>query len=478
METTVSLPNFSSAKLLVVGDVMLDRYYLGSAKRISPEAPVQVVHVADVEERLGGAANVAINANSLGAKVVLLGLVGEDADAGILERLLSERGVEYRLIAVAGSQTIIKSRVMSRGQQLLRFDFEDGFINAPLSDIEHAFDELLPRVDAVVLSDYAKGCLQRIEPLIERARKSEKVVLIDPKSADFSCYRGANVLTPNLAEFKTVVGDFANDNEFEKKGEEMRKTLGLDAVLVTRGGKGMSLMQDGGAVHLSADSHEVYDVTGAGDTVLSVLASAFCAGASLVEATRLANCAAGMVVEKAGAATVEVEDLRRRFVGLHETHGVREEGELLELIVKARQRGESVVMTNGCFDILHAGHIDYLMRAADLGSHLVVAVNDNDSVRRLKGDNRPINQLADRMRLLSALEVVDWVVSFSEDTPQRIIESIKPDVLVKGGDYRAEEVVGHGYVTAHGGRVVILDYLEGFSTSKLIEGIRGNNGNV
>ncbi len=475
MKPSASLPDFSSVNLLVVGDVMLDRYYLGPAHRISPEAPVQVINVADVEERPGGAANVAVNANGLGAGVTLLGLVGADDSAGVLERLLSARGVECRFVTVAGSPTIIKSRVMSRGQQLLRLDFEDGFSDAPLTTLEQTFDELLPRVDAVVLSDYAKGCLERVGVLIASARKAGKPVFVDPKSADFSRYRGASVLTPNFSEFTAVAGACADNTGIEQKGEAMRRALDLDAVLVTRGDEGMSLVHDDGAVHLSAEAHEVYDVTGAGDTVLAVLAGAFCAGVSLAEATRLANCAAGLAVEKAGTAAVAVAELRHRAAGTHEAHGVHDEDELSALVAAARQRGESIVMTNGCFDILHAGHIDYLMRAAGLGGRLIVAVNDDASVRRLKGDGRPVNRLADRMRLLAALEAVDWVVPFSQDTPQHLIERVSPDVLVKGGDYRAEDVVGHDYVTAHGGRVVILDYLEGFSTSRLIAGIRGDD---
>ena len=476
MKPAAPLPDFSSVRLLVAGDVMLDRYYLGPAERISPEAPVQVVNVAGVEERPGGAANVAVNASSLGTDVVLLGLVGDDGDAGVLERLLHERGVECRFVTVAGSPTIIKSRVMSRGQQLLRIDFEDGFSAAPHDAVEAAFSERLGDVDAVVLSDYAKGCLSRVERLIAAAREAGKPVFVDPKSADFSCYRGASVLTPNLAEFTAVAGACADNDELERKGEATCNALGLDALLVTRGGEGISLVQDGAAVHLSAEVHEVYDVTGAGDTVISVLAAAFCAGASLLEATRLANCAAGLVVEKAGTAAVSAEELRRRFAATPTAHGVHDEDELLELVAAARGRGESIVMTNGCFDILHAGHIDYLMRAAALGGRLIVAVNGDASVTRLKGRDRPINRLPERMRLLAALEAVDWVVPFSEDTPQRLIERVTPDVLVKGGDYSAEKVVGYDHVTAHGGEVVILESLEGFSTSRLIAGIRGDGG--
>ena len=459
-------------RLLIVGDVMLDRYYLGQVRRISPEAPVQVVNVAEVSDRPGGAANVAVNARAIGVDVTLLGMVGEDDNARLLERLLSERAIKHHLIAVPDNLTIVKSRIISRGQQLLRFDFEDGFPDVPFTGLARKFDSLLPSVDAVVLSDYAKGCLRNVEYFIEAVRKAGKPVFVDPKRADFSCYRGANVITPNFGEFVEVVGACEGDDEIRRKADALRKQFDFAAVLITRGSKGMSLVQAEGASHLSPESREVYDVTGAGDTVLSTLSSAFCAGASLLEAARIANAAAGVVVERSGTVAVSVEDLRRRFSGSRVSDGIHDEKTLQELVAKARRGSEDIVMTNGCFDILHAGHVDYLTRAATLGSRLIVAVNDDASVRKLKGAGRPINKLAERMQVLAALEAIDWVVPFSEDTPQRLIELISPDVLVKGGDYRVEEIVGYDYVTASGGRVVVLDYLENFSTKGMISSIR------
>lgn len=472
MKSAAALPDFSAVTVLVAGDVMLDRYYLGPVQRISREAPVQIVSVTSIEKRPGGAANAAANIAALGARVILTGLVGDDADARTLERLLSERDVECHFIAVPGSPTIVKSRVMSSGQQLLRFDLEDRFPKAPLDTFADTFMALLSRVDVVVLSDYAKGSLEHVEHLIELARNTGKYVFIDPKRDSFSCYTGASVLTPNFAEFMAVAGDCADEATLERKGEVMRRQLGLDSMLVTRGADGISLMHAGGAVHLPAIAHEVYDVTGAGDTVLAVLAVAHSAGMTMVEAARLANYAAGLVVEKVGAATITVEDLHHRLVGMHEKRGIHDEAKLMELVAAARRRGENIVMTNGCFDILHVGHIDYLMRAADLGDRLLVAVNDDASVRRLKGDSRPVNGLAERMRLLAGLEAVDWVTSFVEDTPQRLIERIMPDVLVKGGDYCSEEIVGHDSVIACGGKVMSLKYLDGYSTSSIIAGIR------
>ncbi len=451
---------------------MLDRYYLGEVRRVSPEAPVQVVNIAAVDDRPGGAANVAVNAGALGVSVTLLGLVGADNDARLLAQLLDERGIKHRLIAAPGSPTTVKSRVVSRGQQLLRLDFEEGsFPDALRADLAQAFDALLADAHAVVLSDYAKGCLGDVERLIAAADAAGKLVFVDPKRADFSCYRGAHVVTPNFSEFVKTVGACADEREVERRMCGLREQFDFNAVLVTRGSEGMSLAQADGVVHLPPEAQEVYDVTGAGDTVIATLASAFCAGAPLVEAARLANSAAATVVEKSGTVAISLEDLRRSLSASRISGGVCDEETLLQFVGQARRQGEVIVMTNGCFDILHAGHVDYLTQAASLGDRLVVAVNEDASVTRIKGQARPINRLPERMRVLAALEVVDWVVPFPEDTPQRMIELVNPDVLVKGGDYRAEEVVGYDHVIAAGGRVVILDFLEGFSTSGLIADI-------
>ena len=464
-------PDFSRAHLLVVGDVMIDRYYHGATRRISPEAPVQAVHVTDCEERPGGAANVAVNVRGLGARATLIGLCGEDAEAGVLQRLLAEHGVETRLVAVRGSPTIVKMRVVSRGQQLIRLDFEDGFADAAPAQVEASFAACLDAADAVILSDYAKGCLRGVQPLIRRARDAGKPVFADPKGHDFSRYAGAAVLTPNFSEFEAVVGSCRDDAEIADKARALKDRLGLDALLVTRGERGMSLIEgDGNVHHLPTHAHEVYDVTGAGDTAISVLAAAHALGVPLPEATRLANRAASLVVEKSGTATVDARELFDAPRGASDA--VCTEEELLARVADARRAKRRIVMTNGCFDLLHAGHIAYLTEAALLGKRLVVAVNDDASVRALKGDGRPINPLHLRMRLLAALEMVDWVVPFSESTPRRLIERVSPDVLVKGGDYEPRDVAGYDHVRGSGGEVVVLDYLEGVSTSALISEIR------
>lgn len=468
------LPDFSLASVLVVGDVMLDRYWQGPTSRISPEAPVPVVKVENDELRPGGAANVALNAAALGAGVSLIGLVGEDAEAGLLVDSLASRGVDSNLVSVPGSRTITKLRILSKHQQLIRLDFEDGFSGSDSQAILERFLQALPAVKAVVLSDYAKGVLRDPQPLIRAARERGLPVVIDPKGTDFQRYRGATLLTPNQSEFEAVVGHVLDDADLAAKGCALRDELGLEALLVTRSEKGMCLLQRGHApIHLPTRAREVYDVTGAGDTVVAVLAASLAAGESMHEAVALSNLGAGVVVGKVGTATVSPAELAAAM----EEHlpiqtGAVAEDLLVELVARARAAGERVVMTNGCFDILHAGHVTYLQQARALGDRLIVAVNDDDSVRRLKGETRPVNGLAPRMTVLAALAAVDWVVPFSEDTPQRLICRVGPDVLVKGGDYRPEDIAGGECVLAAGGEVKILTFLPGHSTSGMIETIK------
>ena len=472
----IHISNFEQARVLVVGDLMLDRYWYGSTSRISPEAPVPVVHVGDSEERPGGAGNVALNIVSLGGRSSLMGLVGADEAAGALARRLEEAGVHCHFEAVPGMPTVTKLRVISRHQQLIRLDFEDGFHAVDTTAMQQRYGEMLMECDAVVLSDYGKGTLCGVQGLIAAARAAGKPVLVDPKGSDYSIYRGATLITPNMSELEAVVGRCNNDEELVAKGEALREVLQLDALLVTRSEKGMTLLRkDQPALHLPTKAQEVYDVTGAGDTVIATLATALAAGVEMAEATALANIAAGVVVGKLGTATATVAELRRALREHDQIEaGVMTEERLEMLVRDAQAHGERVVMTNGCFDILHAGHVTYLEQARKLGDRLIVAVNDDVSVKRLKGEERPVNSLAQRMTVLAALGSVDWVVPFSEDTPERLICHIKPDVLVKGGDYRPDQIAGGQCVTAAGGEVVVLGFVEGVSTTRIINLIRGS----
>jgi D-beta-D-heptose 7-phosphate kinase/D-beta-D-heptose 1-phosphate adenosyltransferase len=464
------LPDFSAVRVLVAGDVMLDRYWSGDTARISPEAPVPVVRVRGQQECPGGAGNVALNIAALGADAVVLGVVGTDEAGDALERALAEvAGVNAVLSRDAHAATITKLRVMSRHQQLVRLDFEQPFVASTQGLLLEPFQRHLAETDVVILSDYGKGTLGDVRGLIAEARAAGKAVLVDPKQRDFGHYHGASLVTPNLSEFEAAVGPCADETELVAKGQALMAAHALDALLITRSEKGMTLLQPAAEpVHIPTLAREVFDVTGAGDTVIATLAAAIGAGRPLAEAAQLANVAAGVVVAKLGAATATPPELRRALHQLQDTQrDVLDQDELLQVVADARAHGETIVMTNGCFDILHAGHVRYLEQARRLGDRLIVAVNDDASVRKLKGESRPIIPLAERMVVLAGLAAVDWVVPFSEDTPERLICQVKPEVLVKGGDYQAHEVAGNQCA----GEVKILGFVEGCSTTGIIETI-------
>ena len=469
------LPRFAAARVLVVGDVMLDRYWTGSTSRISPEAPVPVVRVSRDQARPGGAANVALNLAALGVQTGLLGVIGADEAGTVLRERVAEAAITAHWIEAPTHPTITKLRVLSRNQQVIRLDFEESFAAGDAfarEDFARAFDALLPQVDAVLLSDYGKGTLAQVQALIAACRRAGKPVTVDPKGSDYMRYRGATLLTPNVPELEAVVGACADEATLVAKGEALLRELQLQALLVTRSEKGMTLLRsDAAPLHLPTQAREVFDVTGAGDTVIATLTAAIAAGADLEQAVTLSNAAAGITVGKLGAATVSPAELEAALdphpIG-DSAAGVFDEDALLVWMEQARAAGQRVVMTNGCFDLLHVGHLRYLEQARKLGDGLVVAVNDDDSVRRLKGPTRPLNAVADRMRLLAGLKCVDAVVAFGEDTPARLIGRVLPDILVKGGDYTVEQVAGHEAVAAAGGRTVILDFYDGYSTTSTI----------
>ncbi|HFD6681629.1 TPA: bifunctional D-glycero-beta-D-manno-heptose-7-phosphate kinase/D-glycero-beta-D-manno-heptose 1-phosphate adenylyltransferase HldE [Providencia alcalifaciens] len=469
----VTLPDYKQAGVLVVGDVMLDRYWHGPTNRISPEAPVPVVKVTMVEERPGGAANVAMNIASLGANSRLVGLTGIDDAAKALTENLNGVNVRCDFVAIPTHPTITKLRVLSRNQQLIRLDFEEGFENVDAQPMLERIEQALPHIGALVLSDYAKGALAEVENMIALANKAGVPVLIDPKGHNFERYRGATLLTPNMSEFEAIVGRCKDNKDVEDKGMQLLESLELSALLITRSEQGMSLIRRNEApLHLPTEAQEVFDVTGAGDTVIGVLAASIASGRPLHEACALANAAAGVVVGKLGTSTVSPIELENAIRGRAENgFGVMTESQLKQAVADARARGERVVMTNGCFDILHAGHVSYLANARKLGDRLIVAVNSDASTRRLKGETRPVNPLDQRMIVLGALGAVDWVVPFEEDTPQRLISEILPDILVKGGDYQPDEIAGSKEVWAAGGQVMVLNFEDGISTTNIIKNI-------
>lgn len=452
---------------------MLDEYLFGDTGRISPEAPVPVVRTQSTEQRPGGAANVALNIAALGGQVRLCAVVGDDARARTLAEMLSGASVECEFITAPATPTVHKLRVLSRNQQLIRLDSEQTLAGHE-DAFETSFSKSLDGIDAIVLSDYGKGTLNRIESLVALAKDRAIPVLVDPKGVDFERYRGATVLTPNQSEFEAVVGKWPDESGFLAAGENLRVRLDLDALLVTRGEKGMVLFSDNEQTYaLPAEAREVFDVTGAGDTVIGLMAAGLGSGWSGEDSAALANLGAGLVVRKIGVAAVSPSELRlalhRRGAG---GRGLVSSAELELLVGEARRRGERIVMTNGCFDILHAGHVSYLEEAKGLGDRLIIAVNDDASVSGLKGPSRPITPLADRMAVLSGLAAVDWVVPFSEETPAGLIERLQPDILVKGGDYAVDDIAGGKAVIASGGEVRVLALKEGRSTSALIDSIK------
>lgn len=467
---TISIPDFSSTRVVVAGDVMLDRYLFGSTGRISPEAPVPVVHVHETDDRPGGAANVAVNLAALGVSTSLVGVVGKDAAADSLEAIMGNRGIECSFTRADDRPTITKTRVQSRGQQLIRLD-EERASAMPGEAMVEALRGATNGAGAVVLSDYGKGALSEVTAMIAACRDAGVPVLVDPKGTDFEKYRGASLMTPNQTEFEAVAGKSDSDEDLVERARAMMDELQLDALLVTRSEKGMLLVETGAEpLFLSTQAREVYDVTGAGDTVIATLAAALGSGQNLASAAALANIAAGLVVRKIGVATVTPGEIS---AALHQRgqggRGLVDLDTLLALVDESRGRNERVIMTNGCFDVLHAGHVAYLEEAKSLGDRLIVAVNDDDSVRRLKGESRPINALEDRLLVLAGLAAVDWVVPFEEDTPSRLIEALLPDVLVKGGDYQPEEIVGAREVLQNGGEVRVLAFRGGHSSSRIID---------
>ncbi len=452
---------------------MLDRYWHGGTSRISPEAPVQVVKISNIEDRPGGAANVALGLAKLGVSVTLVGVVGEDENAEALLHSLKEAGVICRFIRSDTLPTITKLRVISCHQQLVRLDFEE-FENS-LSQNEalvEVVEACLPNCDAVIFSDYAKGCLADIQSLIKLSNAANVPSFVDPKGMDFSIYQGATLVKPNLLEFESIVGKCGSVKVLEEKGKVLRKQFGWKALLVTRGEEGLILLsEDKPPFLLVTAAKEVFDVTGAGDTVVAVLTAIYVTSKCFINAVKYANQAAGYVVGKLGTTSISAERLDAiMFQRYRATNfGILSPEKLFEQIKLAQMNCEKVIFTNGCFEILHPGHIAYMKQAKALGDRLIVAVNTDASVKHLKGENRPVTDLIHRMAVLEGLGFIDWVTWFDEDTPLQLIEMFTPDVLVKGGDYTIENIVGAQHVIDHGGEVKVLTFVDGYSTTSIIK---------
>lgn len=470
----MNIPDFSSLSILVIGDVMLDRYWQGSCNRISPEAPVPVVKKNAVDNRLGGAANVANNLARLGIKTHLLGIIGNDEEGICFKALMSDAGIENQCIESPSSNTITKLRLVSQNQQLLRVDSEESFSATDQELLLQAALNNLDNQSAVIISDYDKGSIPLPQALIEKANALNIPVVIDPKGSNYQKYQGATTITPNLSEFETVVGHCKDEFELFEKGAQLREALNLDSLLITLSEKGVAIIKkDTPPARIPTKAREVFDVTGAGDTVIALIATGLGAQYSIEDAVALGNIGAGIVVGKLGTSFVTKEELIIATPQQEDiNHHILSKEQLPFVVKSLKDQGKRIVMTNGCFDILHPGHVRYLQQAASLGDYLIIVVNDDNSVKRLKGESRPVNNLDARMQMLASIKGVSWVTSFEEDTPIEVINTVMPDVLVKGGDYIAEELVGYKEVTENGGTVAILPFKDGFSTTKLIEKIQ------
>ena len=476
MPQRMQVPRFDTAGVLVVGDAMLERYWQGRTDRISAEAPIPVVEVAEVEDRPGAAANVALNVATLGAGARLVAAVGDDEPGVALRNKLIAGGITADLL-VTPRRTTAKYRIVSLNQQLIRADFED-IEPVPVADVLAKVRQHINEVDSVLLSDYDKGLLADPAPVVALAREHGRPVLVDPKFKHFGAYRGATVIKPNLKELRHAIGDWDSEVAMLELCRQLIASIEIEALLVTRASEGMTLIRrEGDAVHFPARTREVYDVSGAGDTVIATMTAALASGATMTDATALANIAAGVVVGYFGITSVAGPELRAAVAeeerdDKREVRGIVSEDQLASAVAEAKAAGRRVVFTNGCFDVLHAGHVTYLEDARDAGDFLVVAVNGDDSVTRLKGEGRPINPVQHRMMLLSGLTAVDWVTSFVDDTAERLLERIQPDVLVKGGDYSVDEVVGADIVRRYGGDVRVLALVDDLSTTSIAEKIK------
>ena len=473
---------FSHLKVLVVGDIMLDRYIHGEVDRISPEAPVPVIRHAQRYERAGGAANVAMNLAGLGCQTFLAGFWGGDPEQAELASIVQGAGIDTVGVVSSSLPTISKTRIVGRNQQLLRLDIESRDKH-PAIEVQRLLEratELAGKVHAVILSDYAKGALSDAlcESVIRAARAIGTPVLADPKTPNFSKYTGATTVCPNLGELSMATGVPAHESEaILAAGQALVAKHDLQFLTVTMSEKGISVLRPDSTFHSPARAREVFDVSGAGDTVIATLAASLAGGLQIETAVELANLAAGVVVGKVGTVPIAQHELIALLTpssGLNAGEKILDLERIRKRVGEWRASGETIVFTNGCFDLLHVGHISLLEDCRRFGSKLVLGLNSDASIGRLKGPTRPIVGERERARVMAALAAVDAVILFEEDTPMELIRTIRPNVLVKGGDYTVETVVGHEEVTASGGRVEIVSTVEGFSTTNIVKKLAAN----
>lgn len=483
MDTLSVINNFEKQRIIVIGDVMLDRFIAGTVSRISPEAPVPVLTAQDERVSIGGAGNVAANLTSLGACVKIFGIIGKDDSGNKLSQLLKQTEIDSNgLISDPERITTTKTRIISRNQQIVRIDHEQ--VN-PVPDairkkmVRYYINSLNKfRPDGIIISDYAKGLMTRelCKEIIKHGSLKNIFVAVDPKGKDFARYRGATVITPNQTEAEEVCGiNIVGEATLKKAMKKLSKLTGIDNIIITRGNRGISYCVGGQNINtVPSNAREIFDVTGAGDTVVSVLTLSYLSSKSWEASVRIANAAAGMVVGRVGTVSVTQRDLVNAFVDNRDLklQKIVSRNFLLESLSQLRKDNKKITFTNGCFDLFHKGHLHLLNEAGHFGDVLIVGVNDDDSVKRIKGEQRPYIPALDRARMIAELESVDFVVVFAEDTPLELIKMIRPDVLIKGSDYRNKKVIGGEFVESSGGKVRFIEQLKGISTSTLLSKIR------
>jgi len=443
-------------KITVIGDVMIDWYLHGESSRISPEAPVPVVKFKESKFQLGGAANVANNLKHLEIEPFLIGATGNDHFGSLLKEHLKAEKIKFNLTSEKSFQTICKQRLMSSNQQLARIDYEQHFHGSKLTKIFNTFIKNIAKTDLIIVSDYGKGTIFNARKLIQSAKKLKKKILIDPKGKDFTKYKGANLITPNKSEFENIMGKVGSKRDLANKAKKMLEHLNLESLIVTLGSEGMYVLKKSNKKiigdFINAYPQEVFDVSGAGDTTISALGAALSEGNDIFSAAEFANLAASISVSKLGTSTVSIEEV----TSLETSKGNKE---------------QVIVFTNGCFDIIHSGHLDLLKEARSYGDKLIVGLNSDKSISKLKGPERPIIGQSERKKILLALKYVDEVIIFNEENPLKLIKKLKPSILVKGADYTKEQVIGGEFVESYGGQIKLVKLAKGKSTSNIINKI-------
>ena len=443
-------------KITVIGDVMIDWYLHGESSRISPEAPVPVVKFKESKFQLGGAANVANNLKHLEIEPFLIGATGNDHFGSLLKEHLKAEKIKFNLTSEKSFQTICKQRLMSSNQQLARIDYEQYFHGSKLTNTFNTFIKNIAKTDLIIVSDYGKGTIFNARKLIQSAKKLKKKILIDPKGKDFTKYKGANLITPNKSEFENIMGKVGSKRDLANKAKKMLEHLNLESLIVTLGSEGMYVLKKSNKKiigdFINAYPQEVFDVSGAGDTTISALGAALSEGNDIFSAAEFANLAASISVSKLGTSTVSIEEV----TSLETSKGNKE---------------QVIVFTNGCFDIIHSGHLDLLKEARSYGDKLIVGLNSDKSISKLKGPERPIIGQSERKKILLALKYVDEVIIFNEENPLKLIKKLKPSILVKGADYTKEQVVGGEFVESYGGQIKLVKLVKGKSTSNIINKI-------